>query len=713
MLVQMDFRSILIVIFRQIWKFLLVFVPIVLIGLIYALTATKYYKSNAVLLVKFGQDARPEMSIGGGSNLSAEEKRGLVQSNVNILVSRDVAKEVFQEVGIKNVYPDIVEKKFDDATKMEIAIHRFSQNVETHTESNAGTISVGFFDRNPEVANLVLTHLIDVFVETQAEVFGNPQMDVLQEQADQARKKLDDSTAAFNTYKIENGIASIDEELTLLLKQRADLTGYMSRRQAEPPAVPLGDATDAYAGQDENGNTIDQEATEQSAPEHIYSALPAAISADSDGSRLPLIEESQKKIDELRSLESELLLTYKPTSERVSSVRKNIELEKEALEKSVNAINQKIADLNVQIEQRESLRAKYDELSRDVDYNSESLKTAQERLHAAQVNNDLNQRKITRISMIERPTVPLSPSKPKKTLIMILCLLVGGALGAALALGTEFLDSTFSRPEQLKAELKKPVLASFANNTPDAPREWKLPQILMHDKVQKYIHLKPVISFNAPFRAATPEQIKKELATLYHGIERALPSGLPRIVNFSSTHNGEGTTTIAYELARIAATHAGQNVLFVSSEEFMPATGEMLPKPSASLVDIAAGKDSLRNALVMATEQTGGISHAYIQHGDGIEGLIGGLDKIGDVMLELKKNFSLIIVPTPGIISNPVSAILSRSYDGIVFVIEAERTRAPVAKQALNSLDATGQKVLGVVLNKQRHYIPDWLYKKL
>ena len=82
-------------------------------------------------------------------------------------------------------------------------------------------------------------------------------------------------------------------------------------------------------------------------------------------------------------------------------------------------------------------------------------------------------------------------------------------------------------------------------------------------------------------------------------------------------------------------------------------------------------------------------------------------------MLELKKNFSLIIVPTPGIISNPVSAILSRSYDGIVFVIEAERTRAPVAKQALHSLDATGQKVLGVVLNKQRHYIPDWLYKKL
>lgn len=702
MLVQMDTRSIISTIFRQIWKFMLVFIPIFAIGLIYALTATKYYASTTQLLVKFGQDARPEISIGAVSGLSAEEKRGLVQANLNILLSRDVGMEVINKVGLEKLYPEIAAKDQAKEILMDSAFKTFAKNLENRTESNAGTIVVTFYHKDPKLAKETLQTLTDVFIDRQSNIFGNPQIEVLREQAEATKKRLEEANTTFNEYKNDTGIASIDEELTLLLGQRANLTGYLARRQIDVPA---------NQSRSDNGDGESQETNDKT--KTSYTALPARIAAPGDTSRFPLIEESQRKIDELRSMEAELLLTYKSDSERVRSVRRNIAMEQAALKKSLQALNAQIEDLDRQIAEKQEFRTKYDELMHEVEYSTEAFKTAQERLNAAEVNNDLNQRKITRISVIEAPSIPLNPAKPNKMMIVVLCILAGGMLGVALGLGTELMDSTFSRPEQLNAALKRPVLASFRDYKSKPAKTWNVPEPIWKNKtVSKYIPMKPVITFSAPSKKSREEVMGKELGDLYRGIEAALPAGQSRIINFSSTHLGEGATSIAYQLAKLAATQTKQDVLFIGSENFLPSGSPLPPRASASLIDVAMGRAQLKDSLAGVQTENGTLSHAYLQKG-GSENIIGGLDKLEDVLKDLKKSYSLIIVPTPGIISNPVAAILSRVYDGIVFVVEAERTRAPVVKQALQSLGASNDKVLGMVLNKQRHYIPNWLYSRL
>ncbi len=51
-----------------------------------------------------------------------------------------------------------------------------------------------------------------------------------------------------------------------------------------------------------------------------------------------------------------------------------------------------------------------------------------------------------------------------------------------------------------------------------------------------------------------------------------------------------------------------------------------------------------------------------------------------------------------------------RRADRIILVIEAERTTGLRATGALRAIDAAGGKVLGVVLNRRRYFIPDWVY---
>jgi len=57
--------------------------------------------------------------------------------------------------------------------------------------------------------------------------------------------------------------------------------------------------------------------------------------------------------------------------------------------------------------------------------------------------------------------------------------------------------------------------------------------------------------------------------------------------------------------------------------------------------------------------------------------------------------------------------VLTRCVGGVVLVVEAERTRAPIVEQARRAVEANGGRLLGVVMNKRRYHIPRAIYRRL
>lgn len=703
MLVQMDVRSVFSTIFRQIWKFLLISAPIVLIALLYVLFATPTYQSTARLLVKFGQDARPDMALAQASGLSAEERRGLVQSNANILTNRDLAEAVLKKVTVEKAYPDLARKIDDPNRALSAAVTRFGKSLLLNTESAAGVIDVALEHRDPETAKLLLNELLDLFIERQSEIFGNPQAEVIREQAGAAFSQLEEANKELFAYKQKVGIASIDEEMTLLLNKRSDIAEYLSRQEVGGPSADVAEE-DVIVSED-------GEVLAVPAQESKLSVLPVKKGENNNEIPFPALDQIQTRIDDLRTKELELLRTYKPSSQVVQNLRKNIDAETEVLNTAIASLYDKLSELDARIIEMNQYKADYDVLQRKVQLSEEMYKTAQTRLQAAEVNRDLNERKITQISVLEQPAVPEKPAKPKKVLTMLLAIIMAGMFGLGACLISELIDTRFSYPEQLSAHLKEPLLATFsrkkiyANGMVDTASYWE--ESLKGLKgLAARIMQKDIPAEDQKIETVVDRKIlsARSMGTLFQSMSSQMPDSGRKVLFVASSYKEEGATTIAWELSRYITDTIKKNVLFVDYAD---------AQKGASLLDVARGKARIEDAVTKITNGEGQLSVARLA--DEIEsgGIVAYMDDLSKVFAGLKNNFDYVIMPASNIILEMSHLSLSRLADGTVFVIEADRTRAPVAKQALQNLKNAGAKIVGVVLNKRYYYIPKWLYSRM
>ena len=81
--------------------------------------------------------------------------------------------------------------------------------------------------------------------------------------------------------------------------------------------------------------------------------------------------------------------------------------------------------------------------------------------------------------------------------------------------------------------------------------------------------------------------------------------------------------------------------------------------------------------------------------------------------LELKNVYRFIVIDAPAALKDMTALRLAGHVDGVVLVIESGRVRWEVAKQTVDLLKQANANVLGVVLNKRRFYLPNWLYQRL
>jgi len=199
----------------------------------------------------------------------------------------------------------------------------------------------------------------------------------------------------------------------------------------------------------------------------------------------------------------------------------------------------------------------------------------------------------------------------------------------------------------------------------------------------------------------------KDLVSLYHSIEAALPDLSSRIVLLSSCNSGEGVTTIATGLASLATNVLEHRTLLVSMNS------EAHHKPAASLADVAGGKAAIGNAIVAPGASGMPFDSACLTFSDTVGDLLAYQSELKQLLSTLRSQYRFILFHFSGILNDPAGVALSRLTDGVVLVIEAERTRAPAAKQAIRYIMEKGGNIIGITFNKRRFYIPRWLYRWL
>ncbi len=191
------------------------------------------------------------------------------------------------------------------------------------------------------------------------------------------------------------------------------------------------------------------------------------------------------------------------------------------------------------------------------------------------------------------------------------------------------------------------------------------------------------------------------LAELLVRVDAALAHRSGRLIEFIASGAGEGTTTLARAYASLAVASMGRKVLVLGGQAAAGA-GEGV------LGSLARQEDVL--AALQRTEE-GWWKGSLLPHVP--SDLQFALLARSDLWQALRAQFDEVVLDMPATALSRLGLMVASHCDGVVVVLEAERTRAPVAEALVASLRAVKANLLGTVLNKRRYHLPDAVYRRL
>lgn len=211
-------------------------------------------------------------------------------------------------------------------------------------------------------------------------------------------------------------------------------------------------------------------------------------------------------------------------------------------------------------------------------------------------------------------------------------------------------------------------------------------------------------------------RFKDEFYQLERALFGAAGSGESRVIQFTSSHFGEGVTSITLALAWfLARQHPSEEVMVVEANLREPCLEEILSfKPEGSLFDCLQNSGSLRQAIHKLQDQHFSVIPAGGPHvTDTFISYDFNLSRLQDVLTLLKKKYRYVLLDSPPVVPFVDASTICRMVDGVVLVVESERTRSEVVDHAIEKLKAAGAEILGTILNKREFHIPKGIYRFL
>ncbi|MBI4787226.1 MAG: polysaccharide biosynthesis tyrosine autokinase [Chloroflexi bacterium] len=280
---------------------------------------------------------------------------------------------------------------------------------------------------------------------------------------------------------------------------------------------------------------------------------------------------------------------------------------------------------------------------------------------------------LTILAPAQLPASPVSPNIPQNVLFAALA---GAVLAGGAILLLEYLDDTIKTGDDVQNVLKLPSLGAITRisgirQPPDHLITLKHPR-------------SPIAEAYRVFRTNLR----------FSGIEN--PSGALLV---TSAGPGEGKTTTASNLAVILA-QAGRRVILMDADLRRPNVHRFFGlSNNLGLSSLFLGDAPTLDGVIQQTTVPG---LRVITSGPLPPNPAEVLDskQMNEILTNLRAQSDLLILDSPPALAVADASILGSRCSGVVLVIDSGHTRTDVAQRTLETLQQTGAKVFGAVLNK-------------
>ncbi len=457
------------------------FVATVLLGL--ALTtfffsnAPRKFSSSAKLFVKMGRESvvlDPTARTGQVSSVG-ESREEQVFAVAELMNSRLVAEKVVDHFG-----SDIILEKTAGGTSLgdrlsflnqlnlnifrvysarDKAVKAFQENLGVLAGKRTNVVSLSYEAESPELARDVLEFVVDVTMDDHIRIHRTRgSEDYFVGKVESSSSQLEELELNLRDFKTETGLASLEKQRDSLLDLIAELRMDLLRAQSQEKALIAGlssrqsklkEIPEMMLIQEQTGQA---QAVGQSFREQLFQL---EIQEKQLSSRYPADHPSVKQIREqladVRKINDNEAVTSAKTL-GVNPVYSELETEMLKSQAALAEVQAKIAVISEDLKEAEGRIESFNDadmqvtkLTRGIDMAREVVKTNMDLLEQAKIDNELEERRISSLNIMQPPTLVPTPSNPKPMLTFG----VGGLLSLISGFGVALM---FNRKRQTPSE---------------------------------------------------------------------------------------------------------------------------------------------------------------------------------------------------------------------------------------------------------------------
>ena len=203
-----------------------------------------------------------------------------------------------------------------------------------------------------------------------------------------------------------------------------------------------------------------------------------------------------------------------------------------------------------------------------------------------------------------------------------------------------------------------------------------------------------------------------ELLALAQNISARLPNPDQNVIQFIGSRVGEGTSTLIREFALTAARHSNKPVLLVEADFNQPSQNQAFSVETKPPLENVLKEGKALDAVISQVDQ----SNLYLASlSSKVQRSLTERSFFGstDMWKTAREQFSLILIDSSPASVTTDSLAICETVNGIVLVVEAEKTRSAVVQNVKKQILMREGNLLGIVFTKRKFHIPKFIYKFL
>jgi capsular exopolysaccharide synthesis family protein len=406
-----------------------------------------------------------------------------------------------------------------------------------------------------------------------------------------------------------------------------------------------------------------------SAPEVLANGTITALLSDRARAEAELQRERARHLDDYPSVvqaKAQVAGINQQINALAQSIRTSVKQQYDATVDAENNLKQQLSQLKGSSLEEQDKSVQYNLLAREADTNRSLYDGLLQRFKELNAAAGISASNIAIIDAAEPPSIPSSPVLLNNMLIALLAALVVSALVVLIRFQ---LDDAVRVPEDIEEKLGMPLLGV----------------------IPKAEDTTPAAALSDPKSAVSESYNSLRGSLLY-----STATGLPRSLLITSSQPSEGKSTTSMAVATGLA-RLGKKVLLLDVDMRRPALHAVIGVTNEhGMSSLLTAQDTLADVVRQTEEPNLQVITSGPVPPSPTELLSSG--RLTQLLWELKETYDVVILDSPPVLGLADAPLMSAIVDGVMLVVQSDRSRRGSLRASLRRLRAMQPNVLGAVL---------------